>query len=191
MRNRDDLLEAVLPAALVALTVDEVLARRDELVRTYLAMYAMPPAAGPRFGAMLAEHATRAGFRFCVAMAEDDGLCTGFGYGFTGQPGQAWRASLAAAMSDELTEAWLRDYFEFAEFGVIPIYRQRGVGGRLHDAVFRGLPHRRAVLTVRQENAIARAFYERRGWLALHDDFYAPSGRGPYVIMGHELPSIQ
>jgi ribosomal protein S18 acetylase RimI-like enzyme len=154
-------------------------------------MYDLPLAAGPRFGAMLAEHARREGFRLCLATAQEKGPCIGFSYGFTGQRGQAWRDSLAAAMSDELTEAWLRDYFEFAEFGAIPVYRQRGVGGRLHDAVFRGLPHRRAVLTVRQENAIARAFYERRGWLALHDDFYAPSGRGPYVIMGHELLSIQ
>ena len=191
MRNRDDSPRAGIVASFVSLSAGEIDAWRDELVRTYLAMYDLPRAAGPRFDAMLAEHAAREGFRLCVAMPEEDGLCIGFGYGFTGQPGQAWRDSLAMAMSDELSELWLRGYFEFAEFGVIPAYRQRGVGGRLHDAVFRGLPHRRAVLTVRQGNATARAFYEQRGWLALHDDFYASSGRGPYVMMGRELTPSQ
>jgi len=181
----------VLPAAFGALTAGEVHAKQDAIVQTYLAMYDLPTNTGPRFATMLVEHATRAGFRLCLAIDHEQEQPVGFGYGFTGQPGQAWRDSLAAAMGAELARQWLRDYFEFAEFGVIPAWRQRGVGGRLHDTVLRDLPHRRAVLTVRQSNETARAFYARRGWVALYDGFYALSGRGPYVVMGRELAAVR
>ncbi len=171
------------------LSAQAVAARLDDIVQAYLDMFRLPPAAGPRFAAMLTEHAAREGFRLCAALDDESGQLLGFGYGFTGQPGQAWRDGLAAALSAAAGEAWLTGHFEFAEFGVIPARRRQGIGGRLHDAIFSGLPHRRAALTVRKDQQPARQFYDRRGWVALYRDFFTPSGRGPYVVMGRELAS--
>ncbi len=156
-----------------------------QLLRAYRQIYGLPLDAGSGFAPMLTEHAQRVGFRLCVAYGAQGGL-VGFGYGFVGQPGQAWRDGLAAALGPTATAYWLSNYFEFAEFGVIPEARRRGVAGRLYDALFSALPFPRGVLTVRESNLPARRFYESRGWQPLHQDFYAPSGRGPYIIMGRE-----
>jgi len=43
-----------------------------------------------------------------------------------------------------------------------PPMRRRGIGARLYEALFSGLPHERAILTVREENLPARGFYEKR-----------------------------
>lgn len=177
----------IVPLALHLLSPEAISARLDDLVRVYLGMYALPPAAGPRFAANLREQLTWDGVHLCDAFGEDEAGMIGFGYGFTGRPGQAWRDGLAAAMESALSAVWLMEYFEFAEFGVLPDWRGRGVGSQIHDRLLVSLPHRHAVLTVRQGNQVARAFYERRGWVALEHDFVPASGRGRYVIMGHEL----
>ena len=169
------------------LSPSAVAARLDDVAQVYLEMFSLRPEVGPRFAAMLAEHAARQGFRICAALDGASGQLVGFGYGFTGQPGQPFRDALAAAMGPVAAEQWLTGHFEFAEFGVIPARRRQGIGGRLHDALFSGLPHRRAVLTMRTGQQPAREFYEGRGWVTLYHDFFAPSGSGPYVVMGHEL----
>lgn len=172
---------------IIRLSPQEVVARLEDLARTYAAIYIPPPGARAGFATMLAGQSEREGFCLYAARDSANGSLIGFGYGFTGQPGQPWRDSLAAVMGDVASELWLTGYFEFAEFGVLPAWRRRGVGGRLHDCLFNHVPHRRAVLTVREGNQPARRFYERRGWLALYHDFFAPSGRGPYIVMGREL----
>ena len=69
--------------------------------------------------------------------------------------------------------------------------QRRGIGTRIYESLFKGMPHRRAILTVRTENRLARRFYERHGWVALHQDFFAPEGYGPYLIMGRELSDAE
>lgn len=172
---------------IIHLSPQDVAARHEGLAFAYEAVYSSPPGAGARFADMLMEQSRRDGFRLRAALDRADNGLVAFGYGFTGQPGQPWRDSLAAAMGAEVGGRWLRDYFEFAEFGVVPAWRRHGVSGRLYDSVFGDVPHRRAVLTVREGNEPARHFYERRGWVELHHGFFAPSGRGPYTVMGREL----
>jgi ribosomal protein S18 acetylase RimI-like enzyme len=168
------------------MTPSGVLRRQDDLVETCEAMYAIPRGEGG-FRPALAAHATRDGFRLCAASDTNDGRMLGFGYGFTGRPGQLWRDEMARAVPQHVADEWLDGHFEFAEFGVIPSARRRGIGTLLHAAVFDGLPHRRAVLTVREGNAPAIAFYKRHGWRTLHEGFVAAEGHGPYVIMGRLL----
>lgn len=174
-------------STITPLPAQEIASRLAEIAKVYLAIYALPPEEGPRFAAGLTEHAGREGFRFCAASDEETGAIVGFAYGFTGLPGQVWRDSLAAALGPELVGEWLTGHFEFAEFGVVPAWRQQGIGARLHDALFTGLRQRRAVLTVRAKQQPARGFYERRGWRTLHHDFFTPWGRGPYAVLGCEL----
>jgi len=156
------------------------------------AVNAAPEAAGTHFAMLLTDHAARDGFTLCAALDNATGRFVWLAYGFTGLPGQPWRDALAAVMGDDKGRDWLTGYFEFAGFGVIPARRREGIGGRLHDALFRGVPQQRVVLTVRQGNDAARAFYDQRDWVVLHDEFstpssYDPPGRGPYTVMGREL----
>jgi len=146
----------------------------------------LPPGAGAGFATIPSGHSEREGFCLYAVLDSATGHLIGFGYGFTGRPRQAWRDGLAAAMGAVASEQWLAGHFEFAEFGVLPMWRRRGAGRQLHDCLLDHVPHRRAVLTVREGNQPARRFYERRGWQALYHDFFAPSGRGPYIVMGWE-----
>ncbi len=98
----------------------QVTARLDDVVRVHLQMFYLPLLAGPGFTAMLTEHAAREGFRLCAALGEQTRQMVGFGYGFTGLPGQPYRDALADAMGSEASEQRLIGHFEFAEFGVLP-----------------------------------------------------------------------
>lgn len=172
---------------IVQFTAQDVVDREEQLVDVYRAMYALPSAASFGFGRTLREHVRREGFRLWVAQGSEGDAPVGFGYGFTGRVGQAWRDSLALALDQPTRDHWLTDYFEFAEFGVIPAFRRQGIGGRLHDRLLADLPHPRSVLTVRTNNEAAKQFYRRRGWLTLHAGFFSASGRGPYIVMGLTL----
>jgi ribosomal protein S18 acetylase RimI-like enzyme len=154
-------------------------------------MYRLTPGGEAGFAAILTEHSQREGFRLCAAFDRESTQLVGFGYGFTGGPGQYWRDALAGAMGPEAAEQWLTGHFEFAEFGIVPTMQRRGIGTRVYASLFDGMPHRRAVLTVRTENQPARRFYERNGWEALYRDFFAPEGHGPYIIMGRELSGAE
>jgi ribosomal protein S18 acetylase RimI-like enzyme len=172
---------------MVILTPEALSGRLAELQSVYEKMYGMSPGGGDGFGPFLLEHTQRAGFRLCAAVDQERNRMVGFCYGFTGLPGQPWRDDMAQVVGAEITVKWLMGHFEFAEFGIIPTLRRRGIGSRLYEELFHGLPHQRSVLTVREENRPARGFYAKHGWEVLYDAFFAISGRGPYTIMGKIL----
>ena len=173
------------------LSPQEVLRRMADLQSAYEAIYAIPAGGGEGFVPFLIEHSQREGFRLCAAIDRGSGQMIGFGYGFTGYPGQTWRDSLAEAVGVEMTASWLTGHFEFAEFGVTPARRRCGVGTQLYDALFNGLPQERAILTVREENEPARRFYDKQRWKVLYEGFLTQTGRGPYIIMGKILKEAQ
>ncbi len=140
---------------------------------------------GQGLAGALTEHCQRRDFRLIQATYE--GKCYGFAYGFTGEVGQFWRDLLADAVGEPLASQWLIGHFEFAEFGVIPRVRRRGIGTRLYQAIFSGLPHTKSILTVRDHNEPARRFYDKLKWRVLFEGFFTPGGRGPYILMGKEL----
>jgi ribosomal protein S18 acetylase RimI-like enzyme len=172
---------------IVQLSLRDVLARAEELAGVYRDMYELPVESGVGFQQTLAEHARREGFRLCVVRDAERDALVGLAYGFTGQVGQPWRDALALAVDQATRDQWLTDYFELAEIGLVPAFRGRGIGGRLHDRLLADLPHPRSVLTVRAGNDAAKRLYRRRGWLTLNERFYSASGRGPYLVLGLTL----
>ncbi|WP_456414441.1 GNAT family N-acetyltransferase [Oceanithermus profundus] len=115
------------------------------------------------------------------------GGITGFVYGFTGLPGQWWYERVRALMPPEMAREWLEDHFEFTELAVDPAHWGRGLGGRLHDEILAGRHEPRALLTVNADNARARGFYERRGWVPLLEDVRLVEA-GPLLwVMGKRL----
>ncbi len=182
-------LEALPPAALDA--------RMHEVLTVYRAAFAAPPysegaAELAYFAQTLPRHAERAGFRFVAASEATTHQVVGFAYGYTGQPSQWWYDTVAAAMGEPLARVWLADCFEFVEMAVLPVMQGYGIGGRLHDAVLRGLPQCTAVLSTYRGDTNAMMLYRKRGWEALLEDFVYPSDSPtedkPFVIMGMRLP---
>ncbi|MDJ0959403.1 MAG: GNAT family N-acetyltransferase [Acidimicrobiia bacterium] len=169
------------------LDVPEVDARLPEIITAYRAMYAMAADEGYGYSLELIGYSRRDGFRLAAAFDDDDDRVLGFGLGFTGLAGQIWTDSLAAAMDPGVSNEWLGGHFEFAQFGVVPDMRRRGVATDVYEVLFADLPHDRGILTVIETNVPARTFYEAHGWTTVHRDFYSPSGLGPYRVMGKQL----
>jgi GNAT superfamily N-acetyltransferase len=158
-----------------------------QLVSVYRAVFTEPPYSEDEadvqdFAARFPDHVQRPGFRSCVA--QQDERIVGFAYGFTGEPGDGWWDMVADRLSDDEVETWLDDCFAFAELAVIPTARGQGIGGRLHDALLSGLPHRTAVLSTFTDETPAMRLYRKRGWVTLLDDFVFPGRLHPCVVMG-------
>ncbi|MFE9610380.1 GNAT family N-acetyltransferase [Streptomyces sp. NPDC006012] len=96
----------------------------------------------------------RAGFA-CV-IAYEGGEPVGFTYGSPAEPGREWwREYLDPAPADAST-------FAVSELMVRPKWRKRGLGERLHTALFDGRGEAMAVLTVDTKRPRLQAMYE--GW---------------------------
>src|SRR4051812_2519184 len=63
------------------------------------------------------KHFDRPGFR--IARAYDEDRLVGFGYGYTGEPGQWWTDNAAEALGPEVAVAWLGGHFELVSIGVV------------------------------------------------------------------------
>lgn len=173
---------------LATVAPQELAGHLADLQTTYERIYAAPRGAAVKVPAALAEHADRPGFKLVTVRDRRTASTLGFAYGFTGEPGQTWRDAMAEAAGESVAAGWFDGHFEFAEFGVVPELRRSGVGTALYDHLFADLPHTHAVLTVRDSNVAGRTFYHRLRWQVLHEPFVSPSGNGPYVIMGKQLP---
>jgi GNAT superfamily N-acetyltransferase len=136
---------------------------------------------------VLPRDAARAGFR-CV-VARDGGAVVGFAYGYTGAPGQWWHDWVVSLLDAAVAEEWMAGAFELVELAVRPAAQGRGTGGRLHDAVLAGLPHRTAVLSTQDEDTPARRLYLRRGWVPLRPAWRPAPSRPPLLFMGLRLPA--
>jgi ribosomal protein S18 acetylase RimI-like enzyme len=138
-----------------------------------------------RLDDLLPRHAARAGFRFLAART-NRGLA-GFAYGFCGGTGHWWHELVAAAMTPRQRTRWLPDgYFELAELHVRPDCQRRGIGGRLHDELLRGVTGPTAVLSTQVDNEPALALYDGRGWTTILPEVEFGSGR-LFCILGLDL----
>ncbi len=169
---------------ILQLAPSDIDVHRTGLQEVYEGMFGVAPGEGGGFQDQLTVQSQFPGFRCVVAAEAGSEQLIGMAYGFTGEPGQSWRDDMAAAIGPAMTQAWLADHFEFAEFGVMPERHRRGIGTLMYRALFDGLPHPTAVLTVRIGNEPAHAFYRHHGWRDLYEGFVSRGGHGPYVIMG-------
>ena len=138
-------------------------------------------------GDRVPRHAARDGFVFLGAF-EPGGRLVGFVYGYTGAPGQWWYDRVAAALGASARAEWLeRPHFELTELAVDASYQDRGMGGRLHEALLEPLPHDRALLSALADNGRVIGFYEHRGWRLLVPELRFEPGRPLFAILGREL----
>jgi GNAT superfamily N-acetyltransferase len=107
----------------------------------------------------------------------------GFGYGFTGSPGQWWHDAVARALPDRLRD-WLTDCFELAELHVLPAAQGAGVGARLLGDVVARSNARHVLLSTPDTETPARRLYRREGFVDLLTAYHFPGSREPYAVMG-------
>ena len=182
------------------LPAEAVLDLRPALLDIYRSVFTGPPyreseATVRQFGRALTEHVSRPGFKFVVALAGNGAASAnrpaedvaGFAYGYTSRPGQWWYDAVTNRLDQAVNATWMDDPFEVVELAVRPSYQGQGIGGRLHDALLQGLPHRTAVLSTAATETAAMHLYRKRGWVILSETFTFPGGDVPYVIMGLRL----
>ena len=158
------------------------------VLATHAEVHGLSPEEARVFEGVAAKHSRTEGFRLAVAVDAEDRVA-GYAYGFAGRPGQTVTDEMAAALGPSRSTEWLRSPFVFAQLGVLEHERGKGTGTRLYQKLFDGLPHRRAVLTVRVGSRPAIGFYRSIGWEVLYEDFVTAAGHGPYLIMGKRLMS--
>lgn len=163
---------------------------RHDLVSIYRSTFTRPPYNEGEedveaFSEKLDRHSARGGFRLCAA--REEGEIVGFSYGFDGGRNGWTRSIIEPLLTDEETERWLADYFEFVELAVASEARGRGVGGRLHDELLSGVAHRRAALFAIEDAEPAMGLYRKRGWRTIVDGFrFSEEGRA-YKVMTLDL----
>ena len=179
-----------------------ILDLRPALLQIYRSVFTGPPyheseATVRQFARALEKQVGRSGLKFVIALAgngagvraiEDRPAdVAGFAYGYTSRPGQWWYDAVTRRLDPALNAAWMDDPFEVVELAVRPGYQGEGIGGRLHDALLRDLPHRTAVLTTAATETAAMHLYRKRGWVILSETFKFPGSSIPYVVMGLRL----
>lgn len=132
---------------------------------------------------MFGRHASRAGYRLAVAF--DGSTVAGFAWGYLGQRGQYWTDLVCSALPPEVAGTWAGGHFEFVELAVLPAYRGRGLGSRLHDGLLAGVTQRGLLSTADDTDDPAVRLYLRRGWQKLGDL------RPGTQIMGRPAPPDQ
>ncbi|HYY44291.1 MAG TPA: GNAT family N-acetyltransferase [Actinomycetota bacterium] len=165
----------------------------DDVLKVYLDAFAAPPYGDAerhtrRMRDTLPHHAERPGWKTCIARDDDSGRIIGFTYGQSGVAGTWWYDNVARAAGKARTRRWLEGCFELTELAVAPEYQGKGVGGRLHDMLLEGLPHRTAVLSTLAAETPALALYRKRGWQVVVDSMVFPNGTRPFSILGLDLP---
>lgn len=171
----------------VPISSEDVDGVRDSLVSVYRDTFTLPPYNEGEediesFEEKLERHSVRDGFRLVAAYESRE--IVGFAYGFDGGENGWTRSIVEPLLSEEETEVWLSDYFEFVELAVSPEARCRGFGGRLHDELLDGLPHRSAALFAAPEAEAAMGLYRRRGWQTLVEGLRFPEVEHPVSAMG-------
>jgi ribosomal protein S18 acetylase RimI-like enzyme len=110
-------------------------------------------------------HAGRAGYRLAVGM--DGSTVAGFAWGYIGERGQYWTDLVCDVLPKDVADDWVGGHFEFVELAVLPSYRRRGLGSRLHDTLLADVSRRCLLSTADDAADPAAQLYLRRGWQKL------------------------
>ena len=142
-----------------------------ELLVVYAAIYAdapynETPEDVAEFAAVWPRIRSEPGFRLVVARV--DGVLVGMAEGYVLRPDCGWWPEGVAA---EVAREWITDgvgrSFGVDELGIVPAWRGRGVGRRLHAALLAGRRESRAVLWARVDAPVAQAVYAGWGYRAV------------------------
>jgi len=114
------------------------------------------------------------------AATPDGEELVGFGYGYTGEPGQWWTDQVTRILAADTAHTWLGGHFELVSLAVLETQRGRGVGRGLLEYLTAQLPHDRWLLmTSADAQDPARRLYARMGW-----EVIGPGLRDGQVVMG-------
>lgn len=173
----------------------EVESFKADLVDIYRVAFRDPPYAKSRaeveeFSQLLSVHAVQPGFRLIVAIDSVLETVVGFTYGRTVTTALPWHDVVEAPLRSAGLGEWLEDAYQVTELAVTPAVQGRGVGGRLHDRLLRGLAHKRAILTTMSAESAATRLYLNKGWTMLLNELIVPGYPRTYRIMGLDLPYV-
>ena len=91
-------------------------------------------------------------------------------------------------MDAEARRSWLEPpHYEVVELHVRPESQRDGLGSALLAQLLGGLPHRQALLSTQLDNAKARPFYEKEGWLLVVPELSFGPGYAPFCVYGKRL----
>jgi ribosomal protein S18 acetylase RimI-like enzyme len=177
---------------LKSLTNNQIEEMKAEILEVYHRAFAEPPynkteADVVGFSQTLDLHRNRLNARLMVAQ-DENGLITGFAYGYEALGGQWWYEVVEKTMPASMAREWLHGSFELVELAVKPSMQGHGIGGRLHDGILSGLSNRTAVLSTIETETTALHLYRKRGWITLLENFRFPTSIHTYYIMGLKLP---
>ncbi len=123
------------------------------------------------------------GFYGLAALSE--GNVVGMAFGVLSSPGHWWHDAVARSVG--ASHAALQNAWVLVEICVLPDFRNKEIGSRLHDQLLKTQIYPRALLSTRIENDGARRFYEGKGWKYLHEKVIFDPGDPLYVVMGKEI----
>ncbi len=174
-----------------AIALDEAPHLESDVVAVYAeafsgAPYEEGPLAGARFAPRWRSHQRAPDWRAEGVWV--GGELVGFAYGHRAQRGLPWVDAVVAQLSPARRARWCQDAFLVCELAVVPGWRGRGWGSRLHDTLLAGVDTANAVLTTLDDERNAGAIlYARRGWSTISAPYVAPGYTRRYVVKGLAL----
>ena len=166
----------------------EDLARRvDEALDIYCRAMNYPAETAQARKGYVIVHTRRPGFR-AVAAEADDGRLLGFGYGYSGAPGQWWHEEVRRGLPRRQINHWLADSFELCELHVDPPVQGLGLGRQLLTLLLDGCPHATVVLSTPEGDTRAWRLYRQMGFRDVRRHHRFPGDDRDFAVLGRELP---
>lgn len=171
----------------VPLTPAEFGRRTDEAMAIYEQAMNYPAPMGRQRAAVARRHVRNDGFAARGAFGPD-GQLVGFGYGYTGRPGQWWHDLVRLAIGPELTRAWMSEAFELSELHVLPDWQAHGIGRRLLRELAASIDNPAMLLSTPDADTRASRMYRAMGFEYLRRGYLFPGDSRPFCVMGARLP---
>ncbi len=171
----------------VTLGVAEFEARADEAMAIYEKAMNYPAPMGRQRAAVARRHVHHDGFAARAAFGPD-GRMVGFGYGYTGRPGQWWHDLVRVAIGGQLAGEWMSEGFELSELHVLPEWQAHGIGQRLLRDLAAAIDNPAMLLSTPDADTRASRMYQRMGFVYLRRNYLFPGDSRPFCVMGVRLP---
>ena len=116
--------------------------------------------------------AERPGFRLTLARCEE--TYVGFGYGCLLPADSKWWSGVVEPLDADFTRETGHRTFAIIDYGVVPEYRHRGIGGSIHSGLLKGSGAERATLSVRPSAEETQTVYRHWGWRRVGHEIMDP-----------------